>query len=125
VVDHARQLEFALKVAGAEARSTRIDWDEEVRTLSVHAVVACRTPAGSACESSAAEERDWYAEVPVGDDADGNLAEAFLKDGTLRIFVPRVDSQPLTGVPLLARPIETKLWFAPALAGAPAFAAVT
>jgi len=89
VIDHGRQVEFTFQVPDAVAESTRLAWDEESHTLLVHALADNR-------------EHAWYAEVRMANDLDGSRAEAFLKEGTLRVFAPRIDSMPLTGLPLLA-----------------------
>lgn len=99
-IEREREVEIALQLAGAIAESTRVHWDEEAHTLVICAI-ARRSEA--AADHAAAEETDeWYAEVPVSGDVDGARAEARLKDGTLRIVAPRVDSQPLSGLPLFA-----------------------
>jgi len=96
------RVEFAFRVPGAEAESTRVYWDEEHRTLTVHAfATSAESPCGRAEHAVSASE-PWHAVVAVGGDVDGNRAEAFLADDVLRIFAPRVDSKPLTGLPLLA-----------------------
>ena len=115
IVQQQRRVEFAFRVPGAEAASTRVYWDEDGDVLTVHATSA-RMHATSARErmspSSAREaaDNDWYAEQRVGSDVDGSRAEAFLQGDTLRVFVPRVDSKPLTGLPLLAWTSDGSNW---------------
>ena len=112
VIDHQRQVEFSFRVTGAEVESTHLAWDEETQTLIVHAIPDQRGRIGSALEHTGREPNAreqgtldapaWYAEVRLDSDLDGRRAEAFLKDGTLRVFAPRVDSMPMTALPLLA-----------------------
>lgn len=98
-VDHERHVEFTVRLTGAQADSIWIYWNEDAQTLTVHA--AC-CDANSTDRTDFANGRDWYLEIPVRDDIDGGRAEAFLKDDALRILAPRVNSKPLTGLPLLA-----------------------
>jgi len=110
VTESPRRVEFAVKVAGAEAASTRVAWSEETQTFIVQATVECRqrVPAEPATVLSA--DFDWYLAIPVRGDVDGSRAHAVLQDGTLRIVAPRVDSQPLTGLPLLVWANEAANW---------------
>ncbi|HET7541905.1 MAG TPA: hypothetical protein VFK05_18650 [Polyangiaceae bacterium] len=106
VSEQEQRVEFVLHVAGASADSTRVYWDEESRTLTVHALAPCQAPPASVEQTAGADDCHWYTVIPVGSDVEGNRAEAFLKSGILRIVAPRVDSKPLTGLPLL-------VWTAP------------
>ena len=89
--EQQRRIELSFRMAGAVAESTRVFWDEEQQLLVVHAAAPCSS-----------DEPDWYAEVSLGSDVEGSRARAFVRDGTLRVVAPRVDSRPVTGLPLLA-----------------------
>ncbi len=107
VTERERQVEFALQMRGAEAQSTVACWDEETRTFTVHAAAARSEPANAGPKAQAGEaalpiDRDWYDWLAVDRHVDGRRAEAFLTDGQLRVIAPRVDSQPMTALPLLA-----------------------
>jgi len=91
VVEQERKVEFALHVTGAKAETTQICWSEEDRTLTVHAIADCRDPSA---------RLGWHAQIPLDSDVDAGRAKAFLEHGTLRIIAPRVDSTPLTGLPI-------------------------
>lgn len=102
-------MEFALHMAGAQAHSTQICWDEATRTLSVHAPVqGTDTPTEERQDNQA-----WYVEIAVPNQVDGSRAKGFLNDGTLRIVAPRVDSTPLSGLPLLAWAEARNAWSLP------------
>ena len=109
VVERERRVEFELQVAGAEAESTRVYWNHEAQSLTVYARPFNREGAATH-ESDALSGRDWYAEITLPSDLDGARAEAFLKDGTLRIVAPRSDCEPLTGLPLWVRPNAPSSW---------------
>ena len=102
VARQQRRVEFVFRVPGAEAESTRVYWEEERRTLTVHAVAAPRESQDNYGEQAVIAGVDWYAELAVDSDLHGHKAEAFLENETLRVFAPRVDCKPLTGLPLLA-----------------------
>jgi HSP20 family molecular chaperone IbpA len=110
IVEHERKVEFALCVPGAVAHSTRICWDEAARILTVSAADRGSDWLVPRADADTRVPAHWYAEVQLGDDLDGNRAEAYLKDGGLRIFVPRVDTRPLTGLPLFAWAEESAPW---------------
>jgi HSP20 family molecular chaperone IbpA len=97
-----RRIEFAFRVPGAEADSTRVYWDEENETLTVHVTAASPNSLSSTRERGITAGGGWYREVPVASDVDGKRAEAFLEADTLRVVAPLVSSKPLTGLPLLA-----------------------
>jgi len=101
VIERERQVEFALHVTGAKAESTQVYWSEEDRTLTVHALADCGEPLADGVTASRSARLGWHAQIPVDRDVDVCRAKAFLEHGTLRVVAPRVDSTPLTGLPLL------------------------
>jgi len=101
VIEHERRVEFAFNVAGAKAESTQVYWSEEDHTLTVYAPAGCAESPASIGTSGSSGSACWYAEIPVASDVDASRAQAFLQHDTLRIVAPRIDSHPLTGLPLL------------------------
>ena len=101
VIEQARRVEFAFVIAGARPESTQVYWSEEAHTLTVYAPIDCAESPASVATPGSSGSASWYAEIPVASDVDASRAQAFLEHGTLRIVAPRIDSHPLTGLPLL------------------------
>ncbi|HEX2672454.1 MAG TPA: Hsp20/alpha crystallin family protein, partial [Polyangiaceae bacterium] len=97
-------------VAGARAESTQVYWSEDSHTLTVHAPTDCAESPASGAPPGSSGSVSWYAEVPVASDVDASRAHAFLQHGTLRIVAPRIDSHPLTGLPLLVWTDAASSW---------------
>jgi len=101
VIEHEREVEFALDVTGANADTLQVCWCEEDRTLTVHAIADGGEPLAAGANESPSARLGWHTQIPVDSDVDANRAKAFFEHGTLRIIAPRVDSTPLTGLPIL------------------------
>lgn len=108
--EQRRKVEFELHLPGVTAGDARIHWDEEARTLTLAAIAERSTSGPLASDSNTDDAHEWYAEIALDGDCDGSRAAAFLNDGTLRITVPRADSQPLTGLPVLVSPLNQSDW---------------
>lgn len=109
ISEHERGLEFELHLAGAQADTTRVYWSEHEQTFTVHALARYGEP-GIFTRADTANNQDWYIELPVPGDVDGSHAEAFLRNGILRIVAPRADVLPLTGLPLWVKPEAPLGW---------------